>query len=133
MAAELNLDFKIQEMALRIRNLREIEGLSIEQMAEQTGLSPEEYMECEAGKGEDEGKHGHAGEGRADSGGKALVILGADYLGYQDLCAASEADAYGGEQPDELGRYGYRGKAGGADELADDCHVDERVNRLQRV
>ena len=49
MAAELNLDFKIQEMTLRIRNLREIEGLSIEQMAEQTGLSPEEYMECEAG------------------------------------------------------------------------------------
>ena len=49
MAAELNLDYKIKEMALRIRNLREIEGLSIEEMAVQTGISPEEYMACEAG------------------------------------------------------------------------------------
>ena len=49
MAAELNLDFKIQEMALRIRNLREIESISIEEMAEQTGITPEEYLEFETG------------------------------------------------------------------------------------
>jgi len=50
MAAELNLDFKIEEMAARIQNLREIEGVSVEQMAEQTGITPEEYMQCETGK-----------------------------------------------------------------------------------
>ena len=49
MTAELNLDFKIKEMANRIRNLREIEDLSIEYMAEQTGITPEEYLQCEAG------------------------------------------------------------------------------------
>lgn len=49
MAAELNLDYKIKEMAVRIRNLREIEGLSIEEMANQTGVTPDEYMKYESG------------------------------------------------------------------------------------
>ena len=44
------LDFKIQEMAARIRELREIEGLSPEDMAEKTGVSVEEYLACENGK-----------------------------------------------------------------------------------
>ena len=43
------LDLKIKEMAGRIRELRQIENLSIEQMAEKTGVSPEEYLECENG------------------------------------------------------------------------------------
>ena len=43
------LDFKIKEMAERIRELREIEGLSVEQMAEKTGVSQEEYLLCESG------------------------------------------------------------------------------------
>ncbi len=44
------LDFKIQEMAARIRELREIEGISIEDMAAKTGVSAEEYADCESGK-----------------------------------------------------------------------------------
>ncbi len=44
------LDYKIQEMAARIRELREIEGLSVEEMASQTALSVEEYRLCEEGK-----------------------------------------------------------------------------------
>ena len=43
------LDFKIKEMAGRIRELREIEGLSVEQMAEKTAVSVNEYTECENG------------------------------------------------------------------------------------
>ena len=43
------LDFKIKEMALRIRELRQIEGLSVEQMAQTTGVSVEEYLACEKG------------------------------------------------------------------------------------
>ena len=43
------LDFKIKEMAGRIRELRDIENLSIEQMAEKTGVSKEEYIACENG------------------------------------------------------------------------------------
>ncbi len=43
------LDYKIKEMAGRIRELREIEGLTIAQMAEKTGVSPEEYQLCENG------------------------------------------------------------------------------------
>ena len=43
------LDFKIKEMAGRIRVLREIENLTVEQMAEKTGVSVEEYVECENG------------------------------------------------------------------------------------
>lgn len=43
------LDFKIQEMAGRIRELREISGFSAQTMALKTGTSEEEYLRCEAG------------------------------------------------------------------------------------
>ena len=43
------LDYKIREMAGRIRELREIEGLSVEYMAQKTDVTPEEYLACEAG------------------------------------------------------------------------------------
>ncbi len=44
------LDFKIKEMAGRIRELREIEGLTAEQMAQKTDVSVEEYIACENGE-----------------------------------------------------------------------------------
>ena len=44
------LDFKIKEMAGRIRALREIEGLEPSQMAVKTGISTEEYIRCESGE-----------------------------------------------------------------------------------
>ena len=44
------LDFKIKEMAGRIRALREIEGLEPAQMAAKTGVSTEEYVRCESGQ-----------------------------------------------------------------------------------
>ncbi len=44
------LDFKIKEMAGRIKELREIEGLSIEEMAQKTAVSVEEYTACEKGE-----------------------------------------------------------------------------------
>ena len=44
------LDFKIKEMAGRIRALREIEGLEPSQMAAKTGVSTEEYLLCESGE-----------------------------------------------------------------------------------
>ena len=43
------LDFKIKEMAGRIRALREIEGLEPAQMAAKTDVSVEEYLRCENG------------------------------------------------------------------------------------
>ncbi len=43
------LEFKIREMATRIRELREITGLSVEEMAKRTGTTEEEYLRCEAG------------------------------------------------------------------------------------
>ena len=43
------MTYKIQEMARRIRELREITGLSVEEMASRTNLSVEEYLEHEAG------------------------------------------------------------------------------------
>ncbi len=45
----IGLDLKIKEMAERIRELREIEGLSTAQMALKTGVSEQEYVECEKG------------------------------------------------------------------------------------
>lgn len=49
--ANLNtLDLKIKEMANRIRELREIENLSIEDMAIKTAVSVEEYIKCENGE-----------------------------------------------------------------------------------
>ncbi len=44
------LDFKIKEMAGRIRALREIEGLEPSQMAAKTGVSEAEYIRCESGE-----------------------------------------------------------------------------------
>ncbi len=44
------LQFKIQEMAQRIRTLREIVGISTLEMSEKTGVSEKEYIDCEAGK-----------------------------------------------------------------------------------
>lgn len=41
------LQFKLEEMAGRIRELREIENLSQEEMARKTGVSLEEYRACE--------------------------------------------------------------------------------------
>ena len=43
------LDFKIREVAGRIRDLREVNGLSIEEMAQRTGTTVEEYLACESG------------------------------------------------------------------------------------
>ena len=44
------LDFKIHEIARRIRELREIENLSIAEMASKTDVSEAEYAACEAGQ-----------------------------------------------------------------------------------
>ena len=43
------MDFKIREVAGRIRELREISGFTVEKMAARTNLSVEEYIQCEAG------------------------------------------------------------------------------------
>ena len=43
------LDFKMSEVAARIRELRQIDGISVETMAKLTGVSREEYAACEAG------------------------------------------------------------------------------------
>ena len=40
---------KLQELASRIRELREVTGLTIEDMAQRTGLTAEEYAACESG------------------------------------------------------------------------------------
>lgn len=44
------LTYKIQETGARIRELREISGISQEEMASRTGVSLEEYRRCEEGK-----------------------------------------------------------------------------------
>jgi len=41
--------YKIKEMAQRIKELREITGLTVEEMAARTDLTVEEYQQCEAG------------------------------------------------------------------------------------
>ena len=43
------LDFKIREMAFRIRELRQIEGLTTAEMATKTDISEEDYIRCEEG------------------------------------------------------------------------------------
>ena len=43
------MDFKIREVAARIRELREVSGFTVEEMAKRTNLSIEEYMDCESG------------------------------------------------------------------------------------
>ena len=50
MKTATGLEFKIQEMAQRIKTLREIVGLSIEEMAQKTGVSKDEYLACEMGQ-----------------------------------------------------------------------------------
>ena len=42
-------DFKIQQVAQRIQELREVSGFTVEEMAARTGVSVEEYKQCEAG------------------------------------------------------------------------------------
>ena len=42
-------DYKTREVAARIRELRLITGLSVEEMAQRTDLTPEEYTQCEEG------------------------------------------------------------------------------------
>ena len=46
------LDFKIREMAFRIRELRQIEGLTTAEMATKTDISEEDYISCEEGTGD---------------------------------------------------------------------------------
>ena len=41
---------KLQEVAIRIREMRDICGFSVVEMAEKTEVSTEEYMAYEAGK-----------------------------------------------------------------------------------
>ena len=43
------MDLKLREVAGRIRELREISGFTVEEMAHRTNLSVEEYLQCEAG------------------------------------------------------------------------------------
>ena len=43
------MDLKLREVAGRIRELREISGFTVEEMAERTNLSVEEYKKCEEG------------------------------------------------------------------------------------
>ncbi len=45
-----DISLKIKEMAERIRELREIEGYTIEEMAKHTGVSATEYEKCENGE-----------------------------------------------------------------------------------
>ncbi|MBQ1525124.1 MAG: AMP-binding protein [Firmicutes bacterium] len=52
MAAMTGLDGKIREMAGRIRELREIQGFTQEEMAHRTGVSLEEYILNESGHGD---------------------------------------------------------------------------------
>ena len=47
--AMTGMDYKLREVAGRIRELREISGLSVEEMAQRTDVSVEEYLACEAG------------------------------------------------------------------------------------
>ena len=43
------MDFKIREVAQRIRELREVSGFTVEEMAARTNISVDEYIQCEAG------------------------------------------------------------------------------------
>ena len=47
---EQNIDFKIKAMAARIKELREIENLSVKEMSEKTGVTESEYAACERGE-----------------------------------------------------------------------------------
>ena len=50
MAQMTGLDFKIKEMAARIRELREITRFTAEEMAQKTDVTTEEYLKCENGE-----------------------------------------------------------------------------------
>ena len=50
MAQMTGLNYKIQEMAHRIRELREIENFTIAEMAMKTGVTEQEYIDCEMGR-----------------------------------------------------------------------------------
>lgn len=50
MAETTGLDFQLREMAQRIRELREISELSVEELAQRTGVSVSEYLSCERGE-----------------------------------------------------------------------------------
>ncbi len=50
MKTATGLEFKISQMAQRIKTLREIVGLSQKEMADKTGVSEQEYVACEAGQ-----------------------------------------------------------------------------------
>ena len=50
MANITGLNYKIHEMAHRIRELREIMGYTVAEMAMKTDVSQQEYLDCEAGK-----------------------------------------------------------------------------------
>ena len=43
------MELKIQEVAQRIRELREVSGFTVEEMARRTGISTAEYIRCESG------------------------------------------------------------------------------------
>ncbi len=43
------MTYRIQETAARIRELREITGITVEEMAARVGVSVEEYIQCESG------------------------------------------------------------------------------------
>ncbi len=45
-----DISLKIREMALRIKELREIENLTAEEMAQKTDVTVEEYIKCENGE-----------------------------------------------------------------------------------
>ncbi|MGE4484373.1 MAG: AMP-binding protein [Oscillospiraceae bacterium] len=49
MTETTGLAYKLREMAARIRELREVVGISAPEMAEKTGVALNEYLECEAG------------------------------------------------------------------------------------
>ena len=44
-----SMEHKIKEIANRIKELRIITGLTVEDMASRTGMTVEEYEQCEAG------------------------------------------------------------------------------------
>ena len=50
MAQMTGLNYKIQEMAHRIRELREIENFTLAEMANKTGVTEQEYIDCEMGR-----------------------------------------------------------------------------------
>jgi acetyl-CoA synthetase len=50
MSTATGLEFKIQEMAQRIKTLREIVGLTPAEMALKTGVTEQEYISCESGE-----------------------------------------------------------------------------------